>query len=109
MTMTEAARFLGVHHYTLRFLVDSGYVETTSFEEASRKTTRADLITEAAARKFQREFVPAQELASRLGTHVRTLVPRLAEAGIAPAISNLDAGRYYYRSSEVKPELLEGC
>lgn len=26
--MTEAARFLGVHHYTLRFLVDSEYVET---------------------------------------------------------------------------------
>lgn len=79
--MTEAARFLGVHHYTLRFLVDSGYVETTSFEETGRKAIRADFITAAAARQFQDAFVPAQELARRLGTHVRVLVPRLSEAG----------------------------
>jgi hypothetical protein len=107
MTMTEAARFLSVHHYTLRFLVDSGYVETTSFEETGRKATRAEFITAEAARKFQMEFVPAQELAMKLRTHVRVLVPRLEKAGITPAISNAGAGRYYYRSSEVEPGAIE--
>jgi hypothetical protein len=100
MTMTEAARFLRVHHYTLRFLVDSGYIEATSFEEVGRKATRAEFITVEAARRFQKAYVPAHELAMRLGTHVRVLVPRLEKAGIRPAILKVDAGRYYYRSSE---------
>jgi hypothetical protein len=99
--MVEAAKFLGVHFYTLRYLVEADYLETTEFAETQRKTTRARFIPREAAIRFQAEFVPAQELAERLGTHVRVLVPRLAVQGVTTAISNADAGRYYYRTSEV--------
>lgn len=101
MTMVEAAKFLGVHFYTLRYLIEAGYLETTEFAETQRKTTRARFIQREAVLRFQAEFVPAQELAERLGTHVRVLIPRLATQGITPGISNADAGRYYYRVSEV--------
>ncbi|MBN9067074.1 MAG: hypothetical protein J0H60_11610, partial [Rhizobiales bacterium] len=90
MTMVEAAKFLGVHFYTLRYLIEAGYLETTEFAETQRKTTRARFIQREAVLRFQAEFVPAQELAERLGTHVRVLIPRLATQGITPGISNAD-------------------
>ena len=102
MTMVEAAKFLGAHFYTVQYLVEAGYLQTVEFEETQKKATRASFITVEAARRFQAEFVPAQEAAGRIGTHVRVLVPRLAAQGVQPAITNADAGRYYYRASELE-------
>lgn len=91
---------LGLTWLVFGKLVQLGYINVTSVGIGLRNRTR-ELIDPANLDAFAAAYVSAAEIAAEQKTHVRTLVPRLRQEGIEPAIGRNEAGQYFYRRADL--------
>ena len=97
LTMTEMMPVLGVCHHVATQLVDKGYIPAVDYDDPGLKRGRTTYVERKSVERFAGRYAKAQEVARLLGTHVRTLVPKLWREGIRPAIERSDVGETFYR------------
>jgi DNA-binding transcriptional MerR regulator len=98
----QAARLLRVAPPTIRYLIENGYVSTST--DWNMKTNRKQsYIRLASVEKFAETHISIADLAAQLETHPAVIEKMLSKNGIAPIYEQEGRVARFYQQSELAP------
>ncbi|MGO7981435.1 TniQ family protein [Rhizobium johnstonii] len=98
----QAARLLRVAPPTIRYLIENGYV-STSTDWNMKTNRRQSYISLASVEKFAETHISIADLAAQLETHPAVIEKMLSKNGIAPIYEQEGRVARFYQQSELAP------